>query len=519
MKKKVFLKRIFHRGSRRIALFFDFDESIKSIVMNLQGATWSRTHGCYHVDDSEENLKLILKTLKRISFVDISGLTNRHADHESLKIIPAGRVPDKIPEILLSVKKDTDDDDYRDIPIPRTIRNVVDDKGSKKELPLNTESRHRSVELGISEKDGLLIIKFHCWYEPEWIEEMRSYGNVRYDRKMKAFLMQWSKMMCDSLTDYFECQGISVKIKKQVAADSLLSERKAACYEIRSRSLGNKAIVGISSLSVHLSENRYSPRTSDSYLAMLEFFFRYFSSKDPGDITEEDISYFIHDFIIRLGYSAAYQNQMISAIKTYYTISGRGKVDPRYFERPRRTRTLPRVFSKEEVSRLLNSAGNIKHKLLLWIIYSCGLRRTEVTNIRINDLDRDRSIIHIREGKGMVDRIVPVPGKVWDKIDEYSSAYRPRVYLFEGQTGGRYSSESVYRVFKIALARAGIEKEVGVHSLRHSYATHLHENGLDIKYIQELLGHRSTKTTEIYTRVSRRNLVAVRSPIEDLDVK
>jgi site-specific recombinase XerD len=112
-----------------------------------------------------------------------------------------------------------------------------------------------------------------------------------------------------------------------------------------------------------------------------------------------------------------------------------------------------------------------------------------------------------------------VSAKVWEKLDEYLSGYRPREYLFEGQAGGRYSSESVYRVFKGALLSAGIRKDVGVHSLRHSYATHLHERGLDIRYIQELLGHKSTRTTEIYTHVSRRDLVAVRSPIEDLDVK
>ena len=135
------------------------------------------------------------------------------------------------------------------------------------------------------------------------------------------------------------------------------------------------------------------------------------------------------------------------------------------------------------------------------------------------DLERERGILNIIEGKGMVDRIVPVPKKVWAKIDEYVESYRPVIYLFEGQSGGRYSSESVYRVFKGALWKAGINKEVGVHSLRHSYATHLHENGLDIKYIQELLGHKSTRTTEIYTDVSRRNLVIVRSPIEDIDVK
>jgi site-specific recombinase XerD len=153
------------------------------------------------------------------------------------------------------------------------------------------------------------------------------------------------------------------------------------------------------------------------------------------------------------------------------------------------------------------------------MIYSCGLRRSEVTNIRLIDLDRDRGILHIKEGKGRVDRIVPISAKVWEKIDEYMESYSPVKYLFEGQTGGKYSSESVYRVFKTALHNAGIKKDVGVHSLRHSYATHLHETGLDIRYIQELLGHKSTRTTEIYTHVSRRNLISVRSPIEDLDVK
>ncbi len=153
------------------------------------------------------------------------------------------------------------------------------------------------------------------------------------------------------------------------------------------------------------------------------------------------------------------------------------------------------------------------------MIYSCGLRRGELINIRISDLDRNRGLLFIREGKGMKDRIVPVSEKVWEKVEEYRSGYHPVYWLFEGQTGGKYSSESVYRIFKQALKNAGIRKDVGVHSLRHSYATHLHENGVDIKYIQALLGHKSSRTTEIYTHVSRRNLAAVRSPIDDMDLK
>ena len=142
-----------------------------------------------------------------------------------------------------------------------------------------------------------------------------------------------------------------------------------------------------------------------------------------------------------------------------------------------------------------------------------------MTNIKLTDLDRDRGILHIREGKGKVDRMVPVSQKIWEKINIYIKSYHPGEYLFEGQTGGEYSVESVYSVFKQSLKRAGIKKDVGVHCLRHSYATHLHESGLDIRYIQELLGHKSTRTTEIYTHVSRRNLFAIRSPIEDMEIE
>jgi len=298
----------------------------------------------------------------------------------------------------------------------------------------------------------------------------------------------------------------------------LRSERKSTGDEVRAKELTREAQDGLDRMIMFLEEQRYSRRTRESYLAMLEFFFRYFSPKDPGEISGEEISKFIYNFIIRLGYSAAYQNQMVSAIKAFYTILGKSKVNPEFFERPRRRRSLPKVFSKDEVTRILRSPRNIKHKLILWIIYSCGLRRSEVTNIKLTDLDRGRSIIHIREGKGRVDRIVPLSGKLCEKLDEYLRSYNPGEYLFEGQFGGRYSSESIYRVFKDAMKRAGIRKDVGVHSLRHSYATHLHESGLDIKYIQALLGHKSSRTTEIYTHVSRRNLITVRSPLEDLDL-
>jgi integrase/recombinase XerD len=516
LKKNVVLKRIFHREKWCIGLFFDFDEKLKDLVKSIPGYVFSSTHRCFYVNDSEENLKLVLKTLKDAANIDISFLVNREEILQNAEVqSDIGDNETRLPDEAVPRKEESDE-----IPQKRKIVTVSRTKEEENE-------KHRTygqgyfgpVEFRISEKEGLLVIRFLGRYDPEWIDEMMTYGRCYYDKKRKEWLLQWSKLTCDSLADYFTGRGIAVNVKKQVVNQELIAERKITGDGIRGQALGSKALDGMDSMAMYLDENRYSPRTRESYLSMLEFFFRYFSHKEPQEISEEEISRFIYDFIIRLGYSAAYQNQMVSAIKTFYTISGKGKVDPEFIERPRRSRALPKVFSKDEVTRILNSVRNPKHKLLLWMIYSCGLRRSEATNIRFTDLDRERGILHIREGKSKVDRIVPVSEKVWEKIDEYIRSYRPREYLFEGQTGGRYSSESVYRVFKGALLKAGINKDVGVHSLRHSYATHLHESGLDIRYIQELLGHKSTRTTEIYTHVSRRNLIAVRSPIEDMDVK
>jgi integrase/recombinase XerD len=452
----------------------------------------------------------LLAVFRDYADIDISSLAQKSVGGISEAVAPDRDVSTITPDslvVLKNINRESPDRGNDLIPLKRVIKQVVE-----REL-------FSPVEFRINEHDGSLAIRFTGHYDKEWIDEINSFGKFYYDKVSREFLLPWSVMTGDSLSDYFSSQGVEVKIIRSAPAEALKNARREMGDEIRSRKLGEKAEEGLDLMRRHLDEVRYSVRTNESYLALLELFFKYFNEKDPLTISIYEISGFVHEFIITNGYSSSYQNQMISAIKTFYRISGWSRINLELFERPRKSRALPKVFSKEEVKRILNSTRNTKHKLLLWIIYSCGLRRAEVINIRLTDLDRDRSVLHIKEGKGRVDRIVPVSGKVWEKLDEYVDGFHPLKYLFEGQAGGRYSVESVYRVFKQALHRAGIKKEVGVHSLRHSYATHLHESGLDIRYIQELLGHRSTRTTEIYTHVSRRNLMQVRSPIEDMDVR
>jgi integrase/recombinase XerD len=448
-------------------------------------------------------LKQIINLFRESADIDISAIASKDKEKVSSPVMnnpiednvkverkQAQREENKLPELKVSeIKKTTRRSDYA------------------------------PVLFTISEPDGRLVIKFTGKYDKEWVREMNGYGKMFYDNNRQEWLLRWSKFAVDSLSDYFSTRGVEVIVKKREVTGVLKEQRDEQGLEVRQRILGEKALKMIDIERRHLEEKRYSKKTSESYLSHLEFFFKYFHEKDPLEIDEEDILAFIDDHILKLGYSASYQNLMISAIKMFYNIYEERRIDLGTFERPRRSRALPKVFSKEEVIKIFSATRNNKHKMILWLTYSCGLRRSEVINIRLEDLDFDRSILHIREGKGNADRMVPVSQKVWEKIKVYINGYNPAVFLFEGQNGGKYSVESVYSVFKQALRKAGIKKDVGIHCLRHSFATHLHESGLDIRYIQELLGHKSTRTTEIYTHVSRRNLFAVRSPIEDMDLE
>jgi integrase/recombinase XerD len=506
--KSIIAERFMHKGESRIALRFRYDKELNLVLLKIPDAKWSSTNNCWHVPDSKEMIEKLSEKFSLRAVIDFSALVKPDVSLHK---------PEEKP-----LKKE----EIEPVPHP----DLLTDETAGSRINMSDKIQHKTpdstpgithyspVEFTMNESEGKLIIRFTGRYDREWIREIKSYGRVRFNPSRLEWVLSWTRIKVDSLSDYFASQGVAVIVKKYAIAPEVKAARDGAGTDIRKRDLSEEILRGIENASRFMAEKRYSSRSIETYKSQLELFFKYFEGKEPFSISEEDISNFFHDYIILHGYSASYHNQLISAIKMFYQVNGSREIGSSSLVRPRRGRSLPKVFSKEEVKSILNAGRNIKHKLILWMIYSCGLRRSELINIRLTDLDRSRSILNIRQAKGKIDRFVPVSEKVWEKIDEYKMAYETEVYLFEGQGGGRYSSESVYRVFKEALKRAGIEKDVGVHSLRHSYATHLHENGVDIRYIQELLGHKSTRTTEIYTHVSRRNLVAVRSPIDDIDL-
>ncbi|MGB9701451.1 MAG: site-specific tyrosine recombinase/integron integrase, partial [Candidatus Kapaibacteriota bacterium] len=263
-----------------------------------------------------------------------------------------------------------------------------------------------------------------------------------------------------------------------------------------------------------LKIKRYSYRTIKSYSNAIKVFLAYFTDKNPDFINVSEIESFINSMVTGKNISQAYQKVLVGAIKLFFNELLRKNYKFNYLYSDRTEKKLPNVLDKSEVQLLINSIQNLKHKSITSLIYSAGLRLNEVIELKVGDIDSKRMLIKIVQSKGKKDRYVMLSDRILSLLREYYTDYQPKLYLFEGQKGDKYSARSIQAIFKRALHKAKISKEVSVHSLRHSFATHLLESGADIRVIQQLLGHSSIKTTQIYTQVSSLNISRVRSPLD-----
>lgn len=268
-----------------------------------------------------------------------------------------------------------------------------------------------------------------------------------------------------------------------------------------------------------LRSKRYSENTVKTYSEALLSFLRFYSHKPVAQITNNDVIVFNNEFILKHKLSASYQNQIVNAVKLFFKKIEGSVLNVDLVHRPKKYNPLPKVLAIEEVADIINALDNIKHKCMISLIYSAGLRRSELLNMRISNIDSKRMELFIAHSKNRKDRVVPLSETGLQLLREYYKSYHPKDYLFEGQNGDQYSERSLALVLKKACEKAGIRKQVNLHMLRHSYATHLLETGTDLRYIQELLGHKSSKTTEIYTHVSQRSLNKISSPLDKLNIK
>ncbi len=304
-------------------------------------------------------------------------------------------------------------------------------------------------------------------------------------------------------------------LKSICGKDTLLSAEKSPT-PLPEVILNQRQIEALLNLEKTLVLKRYGLSTIRMYKRMFSLFLMKFSSRDLVQITKQEIESFIYELIKKNGISESMQNQIINAIKAYYEHVLK---KPREFydiERPKKTINIPNVLSEEEVVALLNSPKNLKHKAILWTIYSAGLRISEVLNLRIADINSDDGYLFIKNSKGNRDRKTILSPRLLPLLRSYYKKYRPSYWLFEGQTGGKYTQSSIRSFFRRAVEESNINPWATVHTLRHSFATHCIINQVSMRHVQNMLGHASPKTTEIYTKTIEINNKKIKGPLENL---
>ena len=261
----------------------------------------------------------------------------------------------------------------------------------------------------------------------------------------------------------------------------------------------------------------YSQNTIKSYCGEFMQLLVTLRNIDVNTLTSERLRSYMLYCTKKLKLSENTLNSRMNAIKFYFEqVMKYEKLFFQEIPRPKQKTSLPKVLSKNEILRLFGQVDNLKHQIILKLSYGMGLRVSEIVNLKISNIDSGRMLVHIENSKGKKDRYVPLPETILETLRDYFREYRPKEFLFEGQYGGQYSIRSVQAIFKTAMKKAKIKKTIGIHGLRHSYATHLLEAGTDMVFIQKLLGHKDVRTTQIYAKVTNKQLAKVKSPLDDL---
>ena len=340
------------------------------------------------------------------------------------------------------------------------------------------------------------VIFVHFPFNPFLLEELRKkFSVVRWSATKRGFYLP----------------DVNA-VRKEIGMTPKTEPGKAVLSQIRPVNLA-----ALKRMHELLLLKSYSPNTIRVYC--VEFAQLLYLLKDtPVDtLTPERLrGYFLY-CVTKLKLSENIIHSRMNAIKFYFEqVLRREKIFFEEIPRPKKMASLPKVLNKSEITTIFSKTENLKHLVMMKLCYGMGLRVGEIVNLKIGNIDSKRMQVHIEGAKGKRDRYVTLPTSILEELRNYYRAYRPKTYLFEGQYGGQYSVRSLQAVFKNAMQKANIKKTVGIHGLRHSYATHLLECGTDMVFIQKLLGHKDIKTTEIYAKVSNRQLGKVKSPLDDL---
>jgi integrase/recombinase XerD len=539
-----------HNGEKRIKVGTPKISCIINRIKEIKGYRWSKTKCCWHVPYNKESfqrLKMYFPDLVVINPIQSEGKTT---ETKEISLV------DEVPPLKIPTEKTAAINDDKKV-IGRAVEVEIDQEQKKLYLTLrsfsnedicfikeklnpvwNPLSRIWTIDdsdanrLRLREFFKTRLIKKKKLSAPENLARIVILKNGRFSlsfgndqdiirilkyvagtywiKDEKLWLIPHNKYNYQKIHQELIRKNYKVMVEKESLKDKKTNifnkTRKQNIREIPTEYLDKLKI------------KRYSASTIKTYTSCFKEFISYYYDREVANISEEEVRSYVLYLIKTKNISNSTQNLVINAIRFYYEKVKEGNKIILNIERPNNEKPLPKVLSEEEVVKIFSTIKNLKHRCLMFLIYSAGLRLSEAANLKIKDIQADRNLLMIRGGKGKKDRTTILSSKILQMLREYYKIYRPMNYLFEGTSGEQYSKRSIQAIFRTALLKAEIHKDASVHTLRHSFATHLLEAGTDIRYIQALLGHSSSKTTEIYTHVTTKGIDKIKSPFDNLNL-
>lgn len=347
---------------------------------------------------------------------------------------------------------------------------------------------------------GALQLVLNFSYNTDLINLVKTLPRARWSTRLKSWYILDSEKHLSQITSTFKDKAI-------IKLDLQNTKRPVRHLNTSQRQLLN-------GFYKFLRGKRYSKSTIDTYTFFVADFVAFYKNKTLETLTNRDVELYIESVFIKRKYSISTQRQFISALKLFIAYEPSTHIENLELVRPNKDKKLPNVLSKEEIIRLIASTQNLKHRAVITLLYSGGLRIGELINLRIEDFNFERKQIFIKNSKGRKDRYVTLADSFLPMLKNYLMTYKPQYYFVEGQPKLKYSASSIRKFLSKNVARSGIKTKVTPHVLRHSYATHLMEDGVGLRHIQVLLGHSKPETTMIYTHVMRKDLMNIKSPLD-----
>lgn len=477
----IFLNRVTYKGIPFLKLYYRPSDIITQIIKKHSWIRYSIIYSAYYTLDNNEYIELIQSVFSNITLV-----STKHLNWKPL-------VKPKISENSIGVSYNT-----------------------KQVLP--KRGKLQAISLFPFEKGGIKLIGLKNLFSKTEVVEIKRFSICFFDNEMKIWYFKASANQLNRVINYL-IPHYAIKINSDLKISDLNIRRTLLEQSyLKDKYFKSCSIVFLE----YIQLRNYSESTFVTYHNLVLRYLNTYKGQSVENINKFgviEIDKYHNEWVQRSSPSSSLINQSVNAIKLYYKVIGDHTLDLKNVSRPKKNKNLPSVYSREEIKRIIQSITNIKHKAMIFLIYSAGLRISELVSIRKEDILLDRKMIFIKGAKGKKDRYSTLADTAKILIQEYLLENNPNKYLFDGQYGGKYSTESIRKILHRAKDKAKVYTRGSVHTLRHSFATHLLENGTDLRYIQELLGHSSSKTTEIYTHVSILNISQIASPGDMINIQ